>query len=184
MPITFPTQDDMADIVSRLEALEAGASPSTGASMPKIWMAGSGDNSELVTQLPKGAIHKVVYSIALPDLNAGDVIEAHATFEATNPYTYNMMVGRYLLLATSDSSVIGTEISEAATRNITPGMHHDHIQDFGTFLVTDAMSGMFVNFVAYCDAQAATSGHAAVVEQDYGRLFVKVYPAALVDGSV
>lgn len=180
MPIALIEQSDLAPLIARLEALEGATQASTAGIAAKIWHANSGNSSELVTQLPEGAVKKVVFSIALPALAVGDLVEAHASFEVTNPYAFNIMVGRQLRIADAASAVNGIELSEAATRNISPNMHHDHIQDFGSYVVTDAMVGRFVNFIAYTGSTAYSSGDAAVVEQDYGRLFVKVYPAAMV----
>lgn len=180
MPTTVTVPSDLNDILSRLDTLEGATQPTAQGSAAKIWHSNSGNSSELVSTLPAGAVKKVVYSIALPDLSPGDLVEAHATFEVTNPYSFNIMVGRQLRIANAASAVNGIELSEAATRNISPNMHHDHIQDFGTFVATTAMAGRFVNFVAYSGSSAYSAGDAAIVEQDYGRMFVKVYPAAMV----
>lgn len=145
-----------------------------------LWHANSGNAGELATSLPMipNATKRVIYSIPLPDLAVGDLVQAWATFEVTNPYQFNVMVGRSLLIGATADAITGTEISEPATRNITPGNHHDHIQDFGSYRAPIALTGKFLNLIAYAGSSQAVAGDEAVVEQDYGRLFVNIFDAA------
>lgn len=170
-PVEEPSNPvDLTDIHDRLAALEG----------RKIWWKNTGDFSEKRTTLPVNSTKHVIYSVALPDLKAGDLIDVRATFEITNPYSFNVMVGRQLILGDGHLSVTGSEISEAATRNITPGMHHDHIQDFGTYLVPSDMTGKHITVVAWSGSSAANSTHNVILEQDYGRLEVKVFPSSMI----
>lgn len=171
MSVLVPTLAEFQALQAQTALLTGGGGGS--AFQPFIWYGNSGNLSEKVTHLPLTNAKYVVYSIKLPNCAEGDLIKVRATFEVTNPYNYNIMVGRGFIIAKTATAVTGTEISEYATRNITPGMHHDHIQDFGSIRATAAMSGNYVNFVAYSGSSAAGSGHKAIVEQDYGRLEVE-----------
>jgi hypothetical protein len=149
-----------------------------------LWNRNSGNFGEKVAQLPLGTVgnvlRRVIYSMALPPVNVGDLIQAWATFEASNETPQNVMVGRYLTLTTGPGVTTGTDISEAATRNITPDMHHDHIQDFGSYRVSAARSGWWLNYIAYAGRNTVQPGEYVIVEQDYGRLMVNIYDAAVV----
>jgi len=175
MSVIVPTQTEFEALQARVSMLENLQMPLTPTG-PSIWHSNSGNGSELATQLNIHTVQKeVIYSVALPDLYGGDVVEAYGTFEVTNPYPYNIMVGRLIILADSPSATTGIELSEAATRNISPNMHHDHIQDFAQYKVPQDVSGKYVNLISYSAASRSVSTSRAKVEQDYGRLFVKVY---------
>lgn len=145
-----------------------------------MWTNNSGNNSELVAQLPlvPASTRMVVFSLPLPDLAVGDVVQAFGSFGATNPELYNVMVGKYLVIASSAGATTGIEVSEASTRNITPDMHHDAVQSYGSYKVTSALINRFLNYIAYTAANPAQAGDYVAVEPDYGRLFVNVLRAA------
>lgn len=182
MAISFLTTDDLLELEARISALENvllpdPSDPPEVIAIPLVWHANSGDNSERRTNLPISGVPLpivcVVYSVQLPEIFDGDLIEAWGTFEVTNPYNYDMMVCRQLIIGDANNSTTGVEVSEPACRNVTPGMHHDHTQDFGSIRGTAAMSGKWVIMTGYANNYNVT-GHAAILEQDYGRLIVKV----------
>lgn len=177
MPLV-PSQEDFNALLSRVEDLESGL-PAVGSVAPSIWHGNSGNSSELVDRLyltyTNGYLYKAIYTIPLPTLHPGDIVEMHGTFEITNPHKYNVMGARYLIIADNPTDTAGIPVSEAAGRNVTPGMHHDTHQDFGTYVVTQEMSGKHAVMVGYAASSAASSSNVVWVEQDYGRLFVKVY---------
>jgi hypothetical protein len=146
-----------------------------------LWHANSGNLSEKVSKLYLGfANAKVVFSLALPSLNAGDLIQAWASCEVTNDLKVNVMVARCLKLSTSPTGTFGTEISEGAARNITPGNHHDVIQDFGSYQMTSGSYPLFLNFVVWADRTGRLATDFVKVAQDYGRLMVNAFDAAAV----
>lgn len=184
MPAVVPTQEEYAALLSRVEALES--LPSGGGSGgPIMWHKNSGDNSELVPHLylsyANGYRFEALYSIPLPDLHPGDLVDLRATFEVTNPHSYNCMCARYLIIADNPKDVTGIMVSEAAGRNVTPNMHHDVHHDFGTLKVTEEMTGKHAVCVAYAASTKAGPTNAIFVEQDYGRLEAKVIRAAALE---
>ncbi len=141
------------------------------------WNTGNG--SELVTSLPittgQPYSFRVVFSQAVTDLRAGDILQILSEFEATNDEGYNCMIGCYVILATSAAATSGTEITEASGYNITPAMHHGMMTKVGTLIVPDSLAEGYVNVVAYAASTAAGTGDVLTVEQDYGRLSVLAF---------
>lgn len=162
-------------LAAALAAEVAGAEPV--AIVPTwIWFDNTGNQSERISELSLATDKKVVYSIPLPPLVEGDIIDAHATFEVTNDLGFNVMVGRQLVISSTPDGVSGIEVSEAATRNVTPNMHHDHIQDFGSAVWNRREGAYFLNLVAYAGASLHEDSAGALrVEQDYGRLSVTIF---------
>ncbi len=140
-----------------------------------VWFDNTGSESERVSELAISMERRVVYTIQLPPLQEGDLIDARATFEVTNPTDFNVLVGRQLIISDTPDGISGIELSEAAARNVTPDMHHDHIQDFGS-MVWEGESGTFhLNLVAHAGASSEEAvGETVTVEPDYGRLAVTI----------
>lgn len=169
----------LQSLAERVDALEAPVviDPGSVEELPLVWHANSGPSSELRQTLVISGLAQpyqhVVYSVRLPVIQAGDIIKAWATFEVTHEFAENVMVCRGLRICASATATAGTKISADSCRNVTPGMHHDSIQDFGSIVGTPGMSQMWLNFVAYAN-HYELPGAAVRVEPDYGRLFVEV----------
>lgn len=153
-------------------------------SFPFIWHANSGNSSERVTFLPVPAIGtnyqtRVIFSIQLPTIAVGDLLEAHSSFEVTNnSSTQHVMVGRWMTLAPSSIATTGIDISEAAVRNVSKSsMHHDVVADHASYVATMELTGKYLNLVAYSGAELARYNDVITVEQDYGRMFVTIIDA-------
>ena len=130
----------------------------------------------------------VVYSQRLTNLRAGEVILALAEAEITVPtdeddyrdlcdsidhtIDYNVSVVGQLILAPTQDSVTGIEISEANGYNITPAMHHGVITKLGTLACPDNYSERHVNLIMYAASTAANPEDRVIVGKDYGRLSV------------
>lgn len=134
--------------------------------------------TEKITSLPvpnvvQNSDKRVVYSVPIT-ASAGDKMIFSFAGEVTNPYAYNMMLGRGAILSTADDSVLGTILLPFATENITPGEHHKIFGGAAMHSFAAAFSG-FLNIVIYAGADSALSGQAAPVEQGYGRLDVAMF---------
>lgn len=158
----------------------------THAQTPRIQLLTTLENSEVwssiaITKTYPWA-YRVLYTVALPDLYAGDLVEARVTYQLTNPYPFNVMSARFLAISdhATNATLYTHFVSRPAGRNITDNMHHDVIHDFGTFRVPSFMSGKHLVLIVYAASSASTSGQALQVNQNYGRLEVKVYPAAMI----
>lgn len=125
-------------------------------------------SAELVTALDMYTQAQVnVYSIQLPNLNKGAILSLSAQFEATNPYTYNCMLGRYLLL--KDATHIAY-ITKPCTSNISPNMHHCTVSIARNYKLASNFVSPVLSLVAYAGASMPVSGHKLVIEQGYGHL--------------
>lgn len=166
---------EFAALESRVAALE-----SAGGGGLSVTPFNTGSFSEQVTSLPvtsDGSAKRVVFSQQV-SVRAGDVILVLAKFEITNPYQYNIMGARYTLLCNSAGATNGTEITEAASMNVTPAIHHDIHVDVGTMTVANGGT-KYINVIAWAAASSPGANDALVVEQDYGRLSgVILRPAA------
>lgn len=151
------------------------------------------DTTENVTSLPVPTLvqntdKRVVYSVPITAA-AGDKMIFSFAGEVTNPYTYNMMLGRGAILAESADAVSGIVLTRFATENITPAEHHKIFGGSGVHTFNSAFNG-FLNVVIYAGAGVAQPGHEAPVEQNYGRLDVAMFraapsqPSTLPDGGV
>lgn len=133
-----------------------------------------------ITKPPTCYEFRSVFSVELPELKAGDLIIAHATFEVTNPYDYVIMAGRFIVLGDSPDDTMNLRIGPAATRNILPAMHHDHKEQHASYVVREDMpAGKFVNLVTYTASMLVQDpSQIAVIEQGYGSLMVNVIRGA------
>lgn len=144
---------------------------------PKLY--DTGDNSERVTSLPvptKATVahRRVIYSQYLPNLKEGELIQFMSEVQVTNDLGYNCMCVLLVIQADSATATVGTELTEANGRNVTPNTHHDVYPKHGAVKITNT-SRPYVNVVAYAASTAAKSGHTLKVDQDYGRLTILRY---------
>jgi hypothetical protein len=137
----------------------------------------SGNSSERLAALPvtkyPALAPRVIYCVALPSApQAGDVVEAFADFEITTPYPYNLLLASQIILTDSCTNTQGLEITEGAGYNCLPALHHCLVHRGGSLILTSDTYRRFVAVVAWSSTMntAWRSGHALVVERDYGRL--------------
>jgi len=118
---------------------------------------------------------KVVYSVLIPVIYIGDILKITSTFEVTNPYTYNAMIGSYILLGTSATDTTSTNIIDPANAwNVTPAMHHGVVTKSRQWIATADYTNAYINVIGYGASVNAASGDAFVLEQGYGHLDVVI----------
>lgn len=161
------------DVISRKE-VDVPSDP-----MEKPIHYNSGNASEKIAKLPvpvsANERHKrVIFSLAVPDLSSGDVLQVMSEFQVTNDLGFNVMCMTQIILADSEAAVSGTEITEANGRNVTPDAHHDSFPKVGSLTVTTTGT-RYVNVVAWCASSNATKGSSITVDADYGRLSILRY---------
>lgn len=127
----------------------------------------SGDNSELLTTSPGDLQWRVLYSVDIGTVSAGDIIVVDCEAELTNNTSSDAELSTSLLLSPSASSVGGVELDESNVFNVTPALYHGVPEKHAAFTVQPGTTNHFVNF------RVATS-QTLVVEQDYGRVQVLV----------
>lgn len=139
----------------------------------------SGNDSEKVSTLPvpiaADETHKrVIFSLIVPELAAGDILQVMSEFQVTNDLGYNVMCMSQVILAENENAVVGREITEANGRNVTPAAHHDSFPKVGS-LTVDTEGTKYVNVVAWCAASNAEPGASVTIDADYGRLSIIRY---------
>ncbi|MGN6535907.1 MAG: hypothetical protein ACTHKQ_09300 [Mesorhizobium sp.] len=153
-----------------------------------IWH--SSDDAERNSDLPivgpnRCNEYKIVYSVRLPPLRVGDLIEAHADFEVTDPYSYVAMFGHFIVLGNSPDDVSGVRIGPAATRNMISGIHHDDYDQSASYVIKKAQKNKYVNVVAYSASMLAPDEkQVAKIEQGYGMLSVDVIRGAAISNEI
>lgn len=153
-----------------------------------IWH--SSDDAERSSDLPiigpnRCMEFRTVYSVHLQTLRAGDVIEAHADFEITDPYSYTAMFGHFIVLGDSPDDISGIRIGPAVTRNMVPGVHHDDYEQSASYVIDNAERGKYVNVVAYSASMLAPNDkQIAKIERGYGLLSVDVIRGAVISGEI
>lgn len=120
---------------------------------------------------------RIVQSVTLDSLRAGDVLVVHADMEATNDCGYNVGLGTFIVLAPDDTTTVRateTLIAPAAVFNISPNMHHGLASRSGALVLAKDVPSSHVNFVAYAQSSLLTCV-GLKVERGYGQLIVLHY---------
>ncbi|HVK08518.1 MAG TPA: hypothetical protein VM597_07045 [Gemmataceae bacterium] len=164
---------------------EAAARPPAPADpRPRVDHYGTGPNGELVaaiTPVRKAPYrYTTLYSLKLPALRAGDVVQAHAQFEVTNDLGVPVMVAHGMLVHPKRTVVAhaasppGTFVAEYAGENVTPDMHHGFRTLAGSFAAT-ADGDAWLSVVIYAAGPAPKAGQTLEVERGYGGLRAIVF---------
>lgn len=113
-----------------------------------------------------------IYSINIGILNKDDILSISGQFEATNPFKYNCMCGRYLKLTHSGGAIY---LSRPFTENITPDMHHGAIVLARHYKVPYDLQDVKIHLIAYAGADRSKFGDMLKIEQNYGHLDCLVF---------
>ena len=118
-------------------------------------------------QIPVGTYYATHVPIHAVNVSGGSKNLVLAQFEATNPLSYTVGLGRYV--RRSD----GARIGPATMDNITPAMHH-RVVNLGVWDAQPIMNATY-SLVVYAIASAAKPGDSIKIEQGYGFLQVMVF---------
>ena len=162
----------------------AAGAPAVGGQLPRVDHYTTGPNAELVpTIVPaRKAPYKftTLYSLKLPGLRTGDVVQAHGQFEVTNNLGVPVMIAHGMLVHRKKTVVVqadqpdGQVVSEYAGENVTPDMHHGFRTLAGSFAAT-ADGDVWPSVIIYSAAQAPKAGDVIKVERGYGGLRAIVF---------
>lgn len=126
--------------------------------------------------------YRVIYSVKLTDIKAGDLIHVVAQGEVTNDVgrdrgvkaMYNVMVADYLALGTSDTDVSGLKIRAAMGMNTNPERHHEVVNSNCYYVFEQDFSEVYVNNIYYCASTAAVKGDTLDIEK-YGMMQIALW---------
>jgi hypothetical protein len=162
----------------------AEGSPAPLQQRPQVDHFTTGPNAELVPSITrvKQRPYKVttLYSLKLPDLKTGDVIQAHCQFEVTNDLGFNVMLAHAMLVHRKETVVMDGErpegqiICEYAGENVTPDMHHAFRTLAGSFAAT-ADGDTWLSVLIYAASDSPKPGDILKVETGYGGLRAIVF---------
>ena len=145
----------------------------------------TGSSSELISSVPitnppAPIAEKVVYSLALPSIIAGEALRATGNLKLINDHSYDVTDSVRLVLGTSPSDSAGTATFTPWTRvRQTSDMDHWTLPINGVYHARSNLGTLYLNLVVKAESEDAESGEALEVAQDYGRLAVTRYaPAA------
>jgi hypothetical protein len=113
--------------------------------------------------------YRVLYSVKLTDIRAGDIAAFNAYGELTNEtYEDDVMVVWYFTLAGSYADAFGPQITEPLGYNITPGMHHGVVSQTAFYEFTQDHTEVYLNFVVYAAASGDFINVNLAIEPGYG----------------
>jgi hypothetical protein len=161
-----------------------GAAPPAEPKRPRANHYSTGRNAELVKSITrvKTAPYKftTLYSLKLPGLRAGDVVQAQCQLEVTNDLGFNVMIAHAMLVHRKETIVVhgerpeGQVISEYAGENVTPDMHHGFRTLAGSF-TADADGDAWLSTLIYSASDSPKPGDRIKVERGYGGLRAVVF---------
>jgi hypothetical protein len=165
-----------------LAATPGRAAPPPGG--PRVEHYATPPGSERVTAVRrvKGAPYKftTVYVLQLPDLRAGDVVQAAAQLSVTNDLGFNVFVA-HALLAHPKKTVVrhgakpgGLIVCEYAGENVTPDMHHGFRTLAGSFTAADP-GDVWLSLLVYAAAESPKAGDDVRIEKGNGGLRAVVF---------
>jgi hypothetical protein len=121
-----------------------------------------------------------LYSLKLPGLRKGNVVQAHCQLEVTNDLGFNVQLAHAMLFHRKETIVThgarpdGRILCEYAGENITPEMHHGFRSLIGSLAVPDD-GDAWVSVLIYAASDAAMPGATVRVEKGYGGLRAIVF---------
>lgn len=128
-----------------------------------------------ITGMTNGLVDAYNYNVAaelmIPEVCAGDTLQVDAVVQVTSTYTWDVMIGRYLNVATTPLQTVGTKIARPMGENFDKEIHHKMVPVFGTFVVPEAWSGpIYISEVMYTASSASTPG--CTLKVDYAQITV------------
>lgn len=142
-------------------------------------------NGELIGKLVLGTQKKyrfsTLYSLKLPELRKGDVVQAHAQFEVTNDLRVPVSIA-HAMLVHAKKTIVKDDPTQSKDRRLceyagewlTPEMHHGFRTLMGSFAAT-ADGDAWVSVVIYSVANEELAGRTLTVEKNYGGLRAIVF---------
>lgn len=119
-------------------------------------------------------VEQVLYSVKVPEIKQGDVLQVTSEFEITNDFTYNVMIGAKIILADSSKNTNGALIDQANGFNVTPNMHHGVVSKSRTWKAESTYNDKYVNVVIWSLSVNAFSNDKLKIEKGYGHLDVLI----------
>ena len=112
-------------------------------------------------------VFNTIYTVQLPNLSVGDILQITSQCELTGDYTFNTMIAGYLQIRHSGGSF---RVSEASGCDIVNGIEHCTWNMHKQYLVPKELTNVSLDLVMYTASTAAKLGDFLTVNQGYGHL--------------
>ena len=173
-----------AGITGRTPALVLAEVPHGGVRRLRVDHYSGPAGGELIGDIPvSGSSYRyyTLYALELIALRKGDVVQAHAQFEVSNPYDFTVMLAHTMLLHPRKTIVRNDpqqsrdqRLSEYAGENVTPGMRNGFRSLIGSFAVAED-GDAWISVVVYAAISWSLPGLKLIVNKGYGGLRAVVY---------
>jgi hypothetical protein len=140
--------------------------------------------AELIATLPLTGLeyrYSTLYSLKVPALRQGDVVQAHAQFQVSNGLGFSVMLAHAMVLHPRRTIVQhdpkqskDQRLCEYAGQNITPEMEHGFRSLMGSF-AADEDGDAWVSVIVYAATMIPRPGQKLAVKKGYGGLRAIVY---------
>lgn len=116
------------------------------------------------------------YMVQIPNLVPADIVQCMGQSEETNPYSYNVMIGRAIARGTSwgGTGAGFTWLNPPTSENVSPNMHHMAIQNIG--FDTGQTGYVYYSLILYAASGSGTSS--LTHEAGYGGIYCLVYKSS------
>lgn len=108
-----------------------------------------------------------IYTIRLPDLEPGDILQITSKCQLTGVYVYSVMIAGYLQIRSSKGS---SYLSKPSGCDIVEGIEHCTWNINKQHLVKESLKDVYIDLVMYSASTAAAKGDLLTVDQGYGHL--------------
>jgi hypothetical protein len=139
---------------------------------------------ELIGDIPISGFayrYSTLYALELIALRKGDVVQAHAQFEVSNPFDFPVMLAHAMLLHPKKTIVrddpkksLDQRLCEYAAENVTPGMRNGFRSLIGSFEASED-GDVWVSVIVYAAISWNLPGLKLTVQKGYGGLRAVVY---------
>lgn len=140
----------------------------------------TGPSSEQVSSVPvyktwEPSVEKVVYSLPIPSVRAGETLRATGNVELTGSHSYAISASERLVLGSSPSNAEGTVVTPRANSTITPQMSRLTLPVDGVYNATSDLGTQYLKLVVKAPAFEPKAGDTLAVVPNSGRLAVTRY---------
>lgn len=140
----------------------------------------TGPDSQLVSSVPiyknwEPSVEKVVYSLQIPSVRAGEVLRATGGVELTGSHSYQVSASERLVIGSDPSSAEGSVVTPRANTTMTPAMSRVTLPIDGVYRPASDLGTQYLKLVVKAPAWNAQEGDTLSVASGSGELAVTRY---------
>jgi hypothetical protein len=117
---------------------------------------------------------RVVYSLPLTGVKAGDLIGFAGYSEVTNDMSRPLMIAYYFVITDSPYATDGIEITRKKGINVTPGMHHGIVGQSNYYRAQENLDGLYINMVLYAASGEKLLFKESLKVEKYGEMQIEI----------